>query len=107
MIDHATRYSQEISIFGSPQTQKFHSDNGGEFVNDEFTKLAEQFNTTVLQRVHGPMVFEKDNGILADLVKKTQIDTNCSLEMCLSWAEAVKNLNQRVQIQPKSISFRK
>ena len=127
MIDHATRYSRAciipnkkkrtivrgildhwISIFGSPQ--KFLSDNGGEFVNDEFTELAEQFNITVLTTAaESPWsngLCERHNGILADLVQKTQIDTNCSLEMCLSWAVAVKNTSTNVYgFSPNQLVF--
>ena len=74
MIDNATWYSQAcfiknkqcgtivksilkfwISIFCSPN--KFLSDNGGEFVNEEFNEMAEKSNITVLTTAAGePMV---------------------------------------------------
>ena len=38
MIDHATRYSPN----------KFLSDNGGEFINEEFNEMAEKINITIL-----------------------------------------------------------
>ncbi len=129
MIDHATRYSQAciipnkkkrtivqailnhwIAIFGSPQ--KFLSDNGGEFVNDEFIELAEQFNITVLTTAaESPWsngLCERHNGILADLIQKTQRDTNGSLEMCLLWAISVKNTSTNVYgFSPNQLVFGK
>ena len=112
MIDHATRYSQAcfirnkhsativkallkfwISIFGSPA--QFLSDNGGEFVNDEFNELAEKFNITVLTTAAvSPWsngLCEKHNGILGDMIQKTMSDGISDLELAIHWCVAAKN----------------
>ena len=90
MIDHATRYSQScfirnkqkativkavikfwIGILGSPD--KFLSDNGGEFVNDEFVEFAEKFNikilTTAAESPWSNGLCEKHNGIIGDMIE--------------------------------------
>ena len=112
MIDHATRYSQScfirnkqkstivkavikhwISMFGPPD--KFLSDNGGEFVNDEFTEMAEKFNITVLTTAaESPWsngMCEKHNGILGDMIEKTMNDGVSDLELAIHWCVAAKN----------------
>ena len=109
MIDHATRYSQAcfiknkqsstivksilqfwISIFGSPR--KFLSDNGGEFVNQEFNELAEKFNISVLTTAaESPWsngLCEKHNGIIADMIQKTMNDGVDELELAIHWCVA-------------------
>ena len=117
MIDHATRYSQAcfiknkqsstivksilqfwISIFGSPR--KFLSDNGGEFVNQEFNELAEKFNISVLTTAaESPWsngLCEKHNGIIADMIQKTMNDGVHELELAIHWCVAAKNSLQNV-----------
>ena len=117
MIDHATRYSQAcfiknkqsstivksilqfwISIFGS--SRKFLSDNGGEFVNQEFNELAEKFNISVLTTAaESPWsngLCEKHNGIIADMIQKTMNDGVHELELAIHWCVAAKNSLQNV-----------
>ena len=112
MIDHATRYSQAcfiknkqsativkpilkfwISIFGSPN--KFLSDNGGEFVNEEFNEMAEKFNITVLTTAaESPWsngLCEKHNGIIGDMIHKTMNDGVHDLELAIHWCISAKN----------------
>ena len=112
MIDHATRYSTAcllsnkkpasviqgvmthwIQIFGYP-TQVL-TDNGGEFVNSELIELAETFNivlkTTAAESAWSNGMCEKHNGVIGDMVAKIQMDSDCSLELALSWALSAKN----------------
>ena len=112
MIDHATRYRQAcfiknkqcativksilkfwISIFGSPN--KFLSDNGGEFVNEEFNEMAEKFNITVLTTAaESPWsngLCEKHNGIIGDMIHKTMNDGVHDLELAIHWCITAKN----------------
>lgn len=112
MIDHATRYSAAVvipnkrretivkgilenwvRIFGAPT--KFLTDNGGEFVNQDFLDVAEKFNVTVLTTAaESPWsngLCEKHNGILADHVEKTMAGARCSLEMAVHWSVSAKN----------------
>ena len=112
MIDHATRYSTAcllsnkkpasviqgvmthwIQIFGYP-TQVL-TDNGGEFVNSELIELAEKFNivlkTTAAESPWSNGMCEKHNGVIGDMVAKIQMDSDCSLELALSWALSAKN----------------
>ena len=112
MIDHATRFSQScfirnkrketivraimmhwLCLFGSPQ--QFLSDNGGEFVNDEFLELAEKFNITVkTTAAFSPWsngLVEKHNGILGDMIQKTMFESSCDLEMAIHWCVSAHN----------------
>ena len=112
MIDHATRYSQScfitnkrketivkammkhwLSLFGSPKY--FLTDNGGEFVNDEFNELAEKFNisvrTTAAESPWSNGLIEKHNGIIGDMIHKTLYETGCDLEMAIHWCTSAHN----------------
>ena len=129
MIDHATRYSQTciiknkqkgtivkailkhwIALFGSPQ--KFLSDNGGEFVNDEFLELAEKFNitvhTTAAESPWSNGLVEKHNHIIGDMAIKTQQDSQCDLELAVLWSVAAKNALSNVYgFSPNQLVFGK
>ena len=117
MIDHATRYSQAcfiknklsativksvlkfwVGVFGSPKN--FLSDNGGEFVNQEFIELAEKFNirvlTTAAESPWSNGLCEKHNGIIADMIQKTMSDGVTDLELAIHWCVAAKNSLQNV-----------
>ena len=82
-----------IQIFGYP-TQVL-TDNGGEFVNSELIELAEKFNivlkTTAAESAWSNGMCEKHNGVIGDMVAKIQMDSDCSLELALSWALSAKN----------------
>ena len=112
MIDHLTRYSSAvfitnkrketivknvldywIRIFGSPKS--FLTDNGGEFVNQDFVDLAEKFNvnlkTTAAEAAWSNGLCERHNGILANTIKKVMESSNCSIDVAVHWAVAAKN----------------
>ena len=105
MIDHAMRYSHScfirnkqkatiiravikfwIGIFGSPD--KFLSDNGGEFINDEFVEFAEKFNikilTTAAESPWSNGLCEQHNGIIGDMMRKTMYDGVPDLELAIN-----------------------
>lgn len=112
MIDHATRYSSAcvirnkkketiikatleywIRIFGSPGS--FLTDNGGEFINDDMLRYAEQFNitlkTTAAESAWSNGLCEKHNGIIADLIHKIMADSNCDIDLAVHWGISAKN----------------
>ena len=112
MIDHATRYDAAVviknkkketivqaileywvRIFGAPQ--KFLSDNGGEFVNQELIDFAEKFNisihTTAAESAWSNGMCEKHNDIIADMINKIMADCGCSFELAVPWSVAAKN----------------
>ena len=112
IIDHLTRYSAAcyikdkkketiikgildywIRVFGSPKNVL--TDNGGEFVNQDFIDLAEKFNinlkTTAAESPWSNGLCERHNGILGDNIKKIMASSNCSLDVAIHWATAAKN----------------
>ena len=118
MIDHATRLSAAsiipnknpetvikhmfkhwISVYGSAES--FLSDNGGEFVNQQFLELCEQLGinvkTTAAESPWSNGLIERHNLILADMIDKVIADTNCSLELAVAWSINAKNSLQNVQ----------
>ena len=129
MIDHATRFSSAceipnkkketiieaimqnwISLFGSPHY--FLSDNGGEFVNEDLIELGEQFNiflkTTAAESPWSNGMCERHNEILADLVRKVQLDNQCSFKIALQWALSAKNsLSNVYGFSPNQLVFGK
>ena len=112
MIDHFSQYSVScvihskrkevivdkilkhwIATFGHPH--KFLTDNGGEFCNDEFISLCENFNirvcTTAAESPWSNGLVERHNGILGLMVPKVIENCNCSLETALAWSVSAKN----------------
>ena len=106
MIDHATRLSGGcivrskspnvivrqifqfwISIYGTPEA--FLCDNGGEFNNSTYQELAEKLNitikTTAAESAWSNGLVERHNGVLGEMIKKTQSDSGCTLEMAIAW----------------------
>ena len=97
-----------ISIFGSHN--KFLSDNGGEFVNEEFNEMAEKFNITVLTTAaESPWsngLCEKHNGIIGDMIHKTMNDGVHDLELAIHWCISSKNALHNVYgYSPKQLVF--
>ena len=115
LTDHATRLSQAvhipskhprviiealltnwISIYGP--ADKFLTDNGGEFVNNEFLDLCEQFNivvhTTTAESPWSNGLVEGHNLILADMLNK--VIAGCSFNVALQWCTTAKNSLQNV-----------
>ena len=112
LIDHMSRFSAAcvvpskkketiiaailkiwISTFGCPG--RILSDNGGEFNNDDFREMGEKLNTrittTAAESPWSNGINERHNGLLGEMVIKTMEDTNCSLDIAVSWAVSAKN----------------
>ena len=117
LIDHATRYSacamipskrpeqvvkamfsHWISIFGPPR--KFLSDNGGEFINQEFIDLCEVYNitlkTTGAEAPWSNGLIERHNQVLGNMLDRVLNDVKCSFEVALMWCVNAKNSLQNV-----------
>ena len=82
-----------VSIFGPPRS--ILSDCGGEYNNELFRSFGESFNiaikTTAAQSPWSNGYCERQNSTLGNLVRKIQADSNCSLEVALSWAVSARN----------------
>ena len=114
MIDHATRFSAAsvvkskkkeevvdafikhwIAIFGAPGM--ILSDNGGEFSNDLFHMLGEQFNinvkTTPGESPWANGIVECHNTVLEKMVNKLMLDENNKypIDAIVAWAVSAKN----------------
>ena len=129
LVDNATRYTAAtliyskkkdvivkkifqiwLSYFGSPE--KFHSDCGGEFVNEVFTEMAEMFgvkiSTTPGESPFSNGIVERGNAMLYETMMKTKEDSNCSLDTALAWAVCAKNCLQNVSgYSPNQLVFGK
>lgn len=112
MIDHATRlsacvripskrpehiikgiFSNWISVYGT--TDKFLSDNGGEFINESFLEMCEQMNikvrTTGAESPWSNGLVERHNQIISAMLDKVLEDTDCDFDIALSWCANAKN----------------
>ena len=110
VTDEFTRYSQAaimkrksesakvflcswIGIFGVPR--KVFSDNGGEFIGEDFIELCEIFNIKVSTTAsHSPWsngTCERHNQFITNMLHKIRDDTKCSYETALAWAISTKN----------------
>ena len=112
LIDHLTRFSAAcvvsskkkeviiaavlkiwIGIFGCPA--KILSDNGGEFSNDDFREMGEKLNTrittTAAESPWSNGINERHNGLLGEMILKTMEDTDCALDVAVSWSICAKN----------------
>ena len=82
-----------IQTFGAPR--RFLTDNGGEFSNDSFREMCEQFNvvsaTTPGESPWSNGVVERHNGVLMETVRRTMEECKCDLETALSWSISAKN----------------
>ena len=97
-----------ITIFGPPGT--FLSDNGGEFVNEQFISMGEAYNirvrTTAAESPWSNGLVERYNGILGEMVNKIMEDTNCSLTVAIAWANCAKNTMQTIHgFSPAQLVF--
>ena len=97
-----------ITIFGAPQ--KFISDNGGEFVNQEMRDLSRSFNiklhTTAAESPWSNGICERLNSTLAILVRKVIEDVNCGVQMALAWAVAARNaFYNKSGVSPNQLVF--
>ena len=113
LIDHLTRYSAAwvckskapkeivsgimrcwVSIFGVPR--KFLTDNGGEFANELFIEMAEQFGirvmTTAAESPWSNGLVERHNATLAEILYKiTAENESIDIETAVAWAINAKN----------------
>ena len=89
-------FSKWISVFGAPQ--KFMADNGGEFSNDAYRELCEQYNIQIqYSAAESPFsngMVERHHKVLTEMLTKTKEDAGCSWEIALSWALNAKNSMQ-------------
>lgn len=129
MIDHLTRFSVAkvcknkqpaeiikgifegwVSVFGPPK--KFLSDNGGEFANEEFLKMAESLNVRVMHTsAESPWsngLVERHNGTLKCMLEKIVGEKNLKLDIALPWAIQAKNALDNVHgFSPAQLTFGK
>ena len=112
LIDHATRLSASavipskkpeiiikkifqiwISVYGVPE--KFLSDNGGEFANDDFANMCEAMNINFkLTGAESPWsngLVERHNLILADMLDRILEESTDNIEIAVAWAINAKN----------------
>ena len=82
-----------ISLFGAPK--KVFSDNGGEFIGDEFINMCDAFGITVSTTpTCAPWsngICERHNQTLTNMLLKIKDDTKGDWETCLAWAVSAKN----------------
>ena len=111
MIDEFTRYSNAViikkkssclkaciknwlSIFGAPK--RLFSDNGGEFISDEFYGMCERFNIKVITTPsYSPWsnaLCERHDQVLTNTLDKIRDDVNCDYDVALAWTVSVKNV---------------
>ena len=85
--------SNWISVNGA--AEKFLSNNGGEFVNEEFLTLCEQFNivvqTTATDSPWSNGLVERHNLVLSEMLDKVLTDSKCPFNVALSWCINAKN----------------
>ena len=88
--------SNWIALFGTPK--RFMADNGGEFVNHEYTEMCEQFNIEIQNSAaESPFsngMVERHHRVLTEMLVKTKEDCKCSWQIALSWALNAKNSMQ-------------
>ena len=101
-------FEKWISIFGAPR--KFLSDNGGEFNNESFRSLAENFGIRVMcTAAEAPWsngVCERLNCILEISVHKIKEDVSCNTETALAWAVSARNsLHNYSGFSPNQLVF--
>lgn len=127
MIDHATRWSSScripsknpkvvvkgifthwIQTRGAPR--KFLSDNGGEFMNEEFLSLCEKMNisvkTTAAESPWSNGLVERHNAVIADMLDKVLAEGKCEFDTALAWCLSAKNsLLNNHGYSPNQLSF--
>ena len=91
IIDGIMRYW--VAIFGTPR--KILTDNGGEFNNNDFRSMGENFNIDIMcTAAESPWsngVCERLNAVLKDNVLKIHEETKCNVDTALAWAVAARN----------------
>ena len=127
MIDCVTRYAMAISVKSKTATEilekvfrvwisvfgrpgQFLTDNGGEFVNEEFNEMCQLLDIVIsTSPAESPFcngMVERHNGILGKMIDSTMGDTGCSLETAISWSVNAKNTLTNVQgFSPSQLVF--
>ena len=99
-----------ISIYGA--SGEFFSDNGGEFVNHEFTDMCQSLGinvkTTAGNSPWSNGVCERHNGLIGETYDKILEDFNCDPHIALAWATNAKNsLSNSFGYTPYTLVFGK
>ena len=80
-----------LSIFGAPK--RLFSDNGGEFINDEFYEMCERFNikvvTTPFYSLWRNGLCKRHNQVLTNVLDKIRDDVKCDYDYDVSLAWVV------------------
>ena len=87
-------FSHWISIYGS--TEKFLTDNGGEFLNEEFLELCESFNinfkTTGAEAPWSNGLVERHNQVIGNMLDRVlEEHPNMDFDIALAWVNNAKN----------------
>ena len=89
----AKTFQHWIAILGRPDC--FITDNGGEFVNNDFNQMCSLMNIKVkTSPSESPWcngTVERHNGILAQMIEAIMEDTGCSVDVACSWGGNAKN----------------
>ena len=82
-----------ITLFGT--ATQFFSDNGGEFVNQDFLDMCDSLGiivkTTAATSPWSNGVCERHNGLIAEAYNKIIEDVGCDPHIALAWATNAKN----------------
>ena len=82
-----------ISVYGS--AEKFLTDNGKEFANNNFIQLSKSFGiavkTTAAESPWSNGSVERQNPILSGMLDKILHENNCDFELALAWVINAKN----------------
>ena len=86
-------FTHWIGVYG--QAKQFPTDNGGEFINEDFVTLCESFNIAVQATgAEAPWsngLVERHNLVLSDMLDKVMEDTYCDFDVALAWCLNAKN----------------
>ena len=86
-------FDKWIAIFGRPGI--ILSDNGGEFNNEKFLEMCAVLNikvrTTPAESPFCNGTVERHNGLLSEMIEAVLNDTNCNIDIAISWAINAKN----------------
>ncbi len=101
-------FTHWISVFGRPS--QFISDNGGEFINEEFTSLCEHLdirvNTSPSESPWCNGLVERHNGVVGAMISKIMEETNVHRSIAIAWAQNAKNtLNNVYGFSPHFLVF--
>ena len=83
-----------MSIFGAPK--RWFSENGGEFISDEFYEMCERFNikfiTTPSYSPWSNGLCERHNQFLTNMLSKICDDVKGNYDVALAWAVSAKDV---------------